>query len=98
MGDVVRLRDDEVLVGDCVALMARLPAASVDLVFADPPYNLQLAGELLRPNHSRVAGVAVSIGESIACEDSFDSNPSESWTGAKERRWCGVRPSAFSAA
>jgi modification methylase len=57
MGDVVRLRDDEVLVGDCIALMARLPAASVDLVFADPPYNLQLAAELLRPNHSRVAGV-----------------------------------------
>jgi modification methylase len=57
MGDVVRLRDDQVLVGDCLALMARLPEASVDLVFADPPYNLQLAGELLRPNQSRVAGV-----------------------------------------
>jgi modification methylase len=57
MGDVVRLRDDQVLVGDSIAQMARLPAASVDLVFADPPYNLQLAGELLRPNHSRVAGV-----------------------------------------
>jgi modification methylase len=49
--------DDEVLVGDCIALMARLPAASVDLVFADPPYNLQLGGELLRPNNSRVDGV-----------------------------------------
>ena len=48
---------DRVLVGDCVALMARLPAASVDMVFADPPYNLQLSGELLRPNHSRVDGV-----------------------------------------
>src|SRR5690606_2716902 len=35
----------------------RLPAASVDLVFADPPYNLQLEGELLRPNNSRVDGV-----------------------------------------
>ena len=57
MGDIVRLRENEVLVGDCVALMARLPEASVDLVFADPPYNLQLGGELLRPNHSRVDGV-----------------------------------------
>ena len=57
MGEVVRLRDDEVLVGDCIELMARLPDASVDLVFADPPYNLQLGGELLRPNHSRVDGV-----------------------------------------
>src|ERR1700739_4986696 len=50
-------RENEVLVGDCVALMGRLPAASVDLVFADPPYNLQLGGELLRPNNSRVDGV-----------------------------------------
>ena len=57
MSNIVRLRDDEVLVGDCVELMARLPEASVDLVFADPPYNLQLGGELLRPNHSRVDGV-----------------------------------------
>ncbi len=48
---------DRLLVGDCVALMARLPAGSVDMVFADPPYNLQLSGELLRPNHSRVDGV-----------------------------------------
>ncbi|MGH7125456.1 MAG: site-specific DNA-methyltransferase [Stellaceae bacterium] len=37
--------------------MARLPEASVDLVFADPPYNLQLGGELLRPNNTRVDGV-----------------------------------------
>ncbi|HKF71971.1 MAG TPA: site-specific DNA-methyltransferase, partial [Stellaceae bacterium] len=39
------LRDNSVLVGDCAQAMARLPEASVDLVFADPPYNLQLAGE-----------------------------------------------------
>jgi len=57
MTDARRLRDGQVLVGDCVGLMAGLPAASVDLVFADPPYNLQLGGELLRPNHSRVDGV-----------------------------------------
>ena len=44
--------------GDCLAAMAALPAASVDLVFADPPYNLQLAGELHRPDNSRVDGVA----------------------------------------
>jgi modification methylase len=37
--------------------MARLPECSVDMVFADPPYNLQLAGELMRPNNSRVDGV-----------------------------------------
>ena len=46
-----------VLVGDCVAEMTKIPAQSVDLVFADPPYNLQLAGELKRPDDSRVDAV-----------------------------------------
>ncbi|KZD12865.1 site-specific DNA-methyltransferase [Oceanibaculum pacificum] len=48
---------DQILVGDCIDLMNRLPERSVDLVFADPPYNLQLGGDLLRPNNSRVDGV-----------------------------------------
>ncbi|MBF0324105.1 MAG: site-specific DNA-methyltransferase [Alphaproteobacteria bacterium] len=48
---------DTILEGDCIAQMEALPAKSVDLVFADPPYNLQLGGELLRPNNSRVDGV-----------------------------------------
>src|SRR5690349_21335860 len=43
--------------GDCVAEMAKLAAASVDLVFADPPYNLQLQGDLKRPDDSRVDAV-----------------------------------------
>src|SRR3954470_15468421 len=46
-----------VVVGDCVAEMAKLPADSVDLVFADPPYNLQLQGDLKRPDDSRVDAV-----------------------------------------
>jgi modification methylase len=46
-----------IIVGDCVAQMAALPAASVDLVFADPPYNLQLKGDLKRPDDSRVDAV-----------------------------------------
>jgi len=49
--------NDGVVDGDCLAVMAALPAASIDLVFADPPYNLQLSGELHRPNNSRVDGV-----------------------------------------
>jgi modification methylase len=48
---------DRVIAGDCVEVMNRLPAASVDLIFADPPYNLQLAGELRRPDQSRVDAV-----------------------------------------
>ncbi len=48
---------DRLLIGDCLASLADIPSASVDLVFADPPYNLQLAGDLLRPNNTRVDGV-----------------------------------------
>ncbi len=43
--------------GDCLSELKKIETASVDLVFADPPYNLQLAGELLRPNNTRVDGV-----------------------------------------
>jgi modification methylase len=46
-----------ILVGDCVAEMTKLPAGSVDLVFADPPYNLQLSGDLKRPDDSHVDAV-----------------------------------------
>ena len=48
---------DQVLLGDCIELMRLLPAGSVDCVFADPPYNLQLRGELRRPDDSLVDGV-----------------------------------------
>ncbi len=48
---------NRILAGDCTQLMNGLPEGSVDLVFADPPYNLQLSGELTRPNNSRVDGV-----------------------------------------
>ena len=48
---------DQVLLGDCVPLMRMLPPASVHCVFADPPYNLQLRGELRRPDDSLVDGV-----------------------------------------
>jgi len=48
---------DTILRGDCVSALENLPAASVDLVFADPPYNLQLAGGLTRPDQSEVDAV-----------------------------------------
>jgi modification methylase len=48
---------DQIITGDCIAELGRLPAASVDLVFADPPYNLQLQRDLKRPDNSRVDGV-----------------------------------------
>ena len=46
-----------IVVGDCVAEMSKLEAGSVDLVFADPPYNLQLKGDLKRPDESHVDAV-----------------------------------------
>ena len=46
-----------ILDGDCVEAMRRIPSASVDLVFADPPYNLQLGGDLNRPDGSHVDAV-----------------------------------------
>ncbi len=68
---------DTILSGDCLRELARLPDSSVDLVFADPPYNLQLDGELLRPNNTKVDGVHQSWDKfaSFADYDQF----SRSW-------------------
>jgi modification methylase len=46
-----------IVAGDCIEAMNALPEASIDLIFADPPYNLQLRGDLHRPDNSQVAGV-----------------------------------------
>ena len=82
---------DHVLVGDCIDLMRSLPEASVDMVFADPPYNLQLGGELLRPDNSRVDAVddewdkfadpSDPLGTSFARYDSF----TRAWLAAARR-------------
>jgi modification methylase len=53
----LKLPIDEIMVGDSIEMMRRLPAGSIDLVFADPPYNLQLEGALSRPDHSVVDAV-----------------------------------------
>ncbi|MEG3177092.1 DNA methyltransferase [Sphingomonas sp. RB3P16] len=53
----VQLPLDQILRGDCIAAMRALPAKSVDLIFADPPYNLQLGGDLSRPDGSHVDAV-----------------------------------------
>ena len=53
----VGLPVNSILAGDCIEVMNSLPAESVDLIFADPPYNLQLKGDLHRPDNSRVDAV-----------------------------------------
>lgn len=51
------LTPNTIIEGDCIDVLSRLPDNSVDLVFADPPYNLQLGGNLTRPDQSTVNGV-----------------------------------------
>ena len=63
----------QIISGDCVAAMRSLPDASVDMVFADPPYNLQLGGDLARPDGSHVDAVtdAWDKFDSFAAYDEF---------------------------
>ncbi len=70
---------DRVIVGDCLASLAALPANSVDLVFADPPYNLQLERSLSRPDQSVVDAV----------DDDWDKFASFAAYDAFTRDWLG---------
>ena len=67
------IKTDVVLRGDCIEVLKGLPDASVDMVFADPPYNLQLGGDLLRPDNSKVDAVDDDWDqfESFAAYDAF---------------------------
>jgi modification methylase len=55
--ETAKLPGEHIIQGDCIAAMNALPEKSVDLIFADPPYNLQLGGELTRPDQSKVDAV-----------------------------------------
>ncbi len=86
----MKLPLDRVLIGDCVAEMGKLPPRSVDVIFADPPYNLQLAGELHRPNNTRVEGVdaawdrfAESENDPLASFSAYDAFTREWLTAAR---------------
>jgi modification methylase len=68
---------DEIIVGDCIAALERLPPESVDVVFADPPYNLQLEGALSRPDQSVVDAV----------DDEWDKFASFGAYDAFTRKW-----------
>jgi modification methylase len=68
---------DAILVGDCIEELEKLPPASVDLVFADPPYNLQLEGALSRPDQSLVDAV----------DDDWDKFASFAEYDSFTRRW-----------
>jgi modification methylase len=74
---------DQIIRGDCVAALNALPSASVDCIFADPPYNLQLGGDLHRPDESLVDAVTDSWDrfESFAAYDDF----TRAWLRAARR-------------
>ena len=68
---------DTILEGDCIAEMAKLPDKSVDMIFADPPYNLQLGGDLFRPEGGKVD----------ACDDEWDKFDSLATYDDFTREW-----------
>ncbi len=80
---VSKLPLDRVLVEDCIAAMNALPAKSVDMIFADPPYNLQLGGDLWRPEGGMVDAVddAWDKFDSFATYDRF----TREWLAAARR-------------
>lgn len=77
------LEIDTLHVGDCVEIMNTLPANSVDLIFADPPYNLQLGGDLSRPDNSMVDAVDDEW-DQFASFDAYDKFTTD-WLKAARR-------------
>ena len=69
--------------GDCIEVMLSLPAASIDLIFADPPYNLQLRGDLHRPDNSKVDAVD-DAWDQFASFDAYDEF-TRAWLAAARR-------------
>ena len=69
----INTKVNKILEGDSIVQMESLPECSVDMIFAAPPYNLQLESELLRPNNSVVDGVKDNWDkfESIGAYDQF---------------------------
>ncbi|WP_417602041.1 site-specific DNA-methyltransferase [Pararhodobacter oceanensis] len=74
---------DQIIAGDCIEVMNALPECSVDLIFADPPYNLQLKGALHRPDNSEVDAVTDEWDQfaSFAAYDRF----TREWLAAARR-------------
>jgi len=77
------LKLDQVIEGDCVERMKALPEGCADLVFADPPYNMQLRGELRRPDQSKVDAVD-DHWDQFASFESYDQFTRD-WLGAARR-------------
>jgi DNA modification methylase len=70
---------DQIITGDCLDVLKTFPEKSIDLIFADPPYYLQLEKELFRPNATRVNGVDESW-DQFSSFDAYDQF-TEHWLG-----------------
>jgi len=73
----IKLPIDKILQGDCIEILSSFPEKSIDLIFADPPYNLQLSQELWRPNLTKVDAV----------DDSWDQFSSFEEYDVFTRKW-----------
>jgi modification methylase len=82
-GAGVGLPLNQIIAGDCIEAMRALPEASIDLIFADPPYNLQLKSDLRRPDNSRVDAVD-DAWDQFASFQTYDSFTRE-WLSAARR-------------
>jgi modification methylase len=83
MAGTFTLPRNQILAGDCIEHMRALPDKSIDMIFADPPYNLTLGGDLLRPDNSKVDAVNDDWDkfDSFASYDSF----SKAWLAEARR-------------
>jgi site-specific DNA-methyltransferase (adenine-specific) len=79
----IKAFENQILLGDCLKWLEKMPEGCIDLIFADPPYNLQLKGDLWRPNMTRVDAVEESWDQfnSFQHYDEF----SQAWLSACRR-------------
>jgi len=77
LSSMIELPLNQILQGDCIEVLESLPENSIDLIFADPPYNLQLQNDLYRPNMTKVDAV----------DDNWDKFSSNSEYDSFTRKW-----------
>ncbi|MFL1780425.1 RAMA superfamily domain-contaning DNA methylase [Candidatus Hepatincolaceae symbiont of Richtersius coronifer] len=75
---------NKIILGDCLEVLKTIEDQSVDLVFADPPYNMQMSKKLLRPNRTKVNGVQEIAWDQFTSFQSYDDF-SLSWLTETQR-------------
>ena len=83
VNEMVSVPINKLLEGDCLDVLPQLPENSIDLIFADPPYNLQLQADLYRPNHTKVEAVT-DVWDKFSSFEEYDRF-SRQWLAACQR-------------